>query len=132
MRTGTQYILAFLIRHDSTDRNAAAESFCHADDVRLNAVLLIAEQASGTSDARLNLVNQKQDVLLLADLGSCLYKFLIKRKDAALALNHLHHDSAGRIINLALHVFDIIGCRIIKSFREWEEILMELVLSGCL
>ena len=70
MRTGAQYILAFLIRHDSTNRNAAAESFCHADDVRLNAVLLIAEQASGTSDARLNLVNQKQDVSAVACTNS--------------------------------------------------------------
>ena len=131
MRTGAQYILAFLIRHDSTDRNTAAESLGHTDDVRLNAVLLIAEQASGTSDARLNLVNQKQDVLLLAELGSCLYKFLIKRKDAALAAAYggLCHCAS---IDLALHVFDIIGCCIIKSFRKWEEILMKLVLSGCL
>ena len=89
MRTGAQYILrSFLSAMHSTDRNAAAESLCHADDVRTGRRTAgYAEQAAGAADAGLYLVDDEAACpSRWQSASTCLYKFLIERQHAALAL----------------------------------------------
>ena len=91
-----------------------------------------AKQAAGTANAGLHLVDDKQHILLARRrLLYLLDELAVKRQNAALALNQLHHDGAGHIVlPLRLHDFDVVGNRVIKALGKREEIVVETLLTG--
>ena len=74
------------------DREAAAEAFGQSEDIRLDAVMLISEQLAGASHARLHLIEDEQQIMLIAQLAQLLHECLISRDDAAFRLHELQHD----------------------------------------
>ena len=130
VRARRQDVAAGIRRHDSTDRHAAAKTLCHSDNVRLDVVLLESKQAAGTANAGLHLVDDKQHILLAAELLYLLDELAVKRQNTALALNQLHHDGAGHIVRLCAYRLDVVGNRVIKALGKREEIVVETLLTG--
>ena len=130
MRARRQNVAAGICREHSADRNAAAETLRHGDNIRTDAVLLERKQAAGAADAGLYLVDDEQHILLAAERLDLLDEFLIERQHAALALYKLHHDCASHIVGLAANIVDVVRDRIVKALGEREEIVMETILAG--
>ena len=132
MGSRSHNIRAGLRSQHAADRQTAAETFRHGHDIRSNSVLLIGEEAAASSDAGLDLIHDEQDIVLLTVFCHTLDKFLIERQNAALALDHLHHDGTAGLVCLCGYISQVICLRVGKAFREREEVLVELLLSGCL
>ena len=82
---------------DRADRHAAAEPLRQRHHVRLDAVQLVAPQRPEPPDARLDLVEDQQQVVLVAPVAQALEVLLRGRVDAALALDRLDHHRAGLV-----------------------------------
>ena len=130
MRTRRQDVAAGIGSHNSADRHAAAKALSHGDNIRLDVVLLKGKQTAGTADAGLYLVDDEQQVLLAAQLLYFLDELAVERQDTALALDKLHHDSAGHVVRLGAYRLDIVGNRVIKALGKREEIVVETLLTG--
>ena len=84
----------FLVHDKGPHRNAAAESLRAGDNVRRDAELLECPHRSGPSHAALDLIEDKKDVPLSADLLNASDEIRICRIDAAFSLNGLHNNRA--------------------------------------
>ena len=70
--------------------------------------------------------------MFLTELCNPLDELFVERENTALALDHLHHDRAAGLVRFCGYIRQVICLRIVKTVREREEILMELLLPGCL
>ena len=70
--------------------------------------------------------------MFLTELCNPLDELFVERENTALALDHLHHDRAAGLVRFCGYIRQVICLRIVKTFREREKILVELLLSGCL
>ena len=130
VRAGREHVRAAFRRQHRADRHTAAQPLGHGDDVRADAVLLEAEQAARAADAGLHLVDDEQDILLAAVCLDLLNKFPVERQHAALALDELHHDRAGRFIRLAAHRVEIVCDCVVEALGEREKVVVEPILPG--
>ena len=74
-------------REHRANRYATGQSFCHCDDVGYDAEVFPAKEFAGASHARLYLVADHYQVLLIAQLPHALDIVAIARPDTALALH---------------------------------------------
>ena len=98
MGSGGQDISALFSGEAYADRNAASQSLCEGSQVSLLAEVVARKELTGSSDAGLNLVCDGEDVLFSAESVDLVYKFLLERHNAALALNVLEHYGADRVV----------------------------------
>ena len=112
---------------DAADGHAAAHSLSHGHAVRLHAIALIAHEAAATAPTSLDLVQQEQDALLVAELTDALDELVGSGEHAALALNRLEHDGAG----LALDISILEGLQVVVvSIHEAGNQVAEALLDG--
>ncbi len=131
MVTRLENMGCFVTGQHRTDGNTATQCLGTADKIRLDPVLLPAEQAACTADACLHLICHEKDIVLLRQPGCFPDEHRIQGPYAALSLNQFHHDAADRrICHFLLQVFDVVGFHIVKAACEGIEVLVELVLSG--
>src|SRR4029453_9271613 len=80
-----------LRRHERGERDAAAEPLADGDDVGLDAGVLIAEEAAGAADARLDLVDDEEDPALRRQRAQGAQVVVAGLEDAGLPLDGLQH-----------------------------------------
>ena len=84
-------------RDDAAQRDAAGDALGRADDVRLHAPVLDGPPLACAPHARLHLVHNQQDVVLIAHLAQTREETGRRHHVTALALDRLHQD-AGHIL----------------------------------
>lgn len=121
---------------DGTHGEAVGDALGHAHDVRLDAGALEAERGATAEEAGLDLVDDEQDALLVAEVGDGAQVVVGGRPDTALALDALEHDGAdgaaagsGVLHGLAQRV-DVVEVNGGKARRQRLEALVEDVLAG--
>ena len=121
---------------DGAHGEAVGDALGHAHDVRLDAGALEAERGATAEEAGLDLVDDEQDALLVAEVGDGAQIVVGGRPDAALALDALEHDGAdgaaagsGVLHGLAQRV-DVVEVNGGKARRQRLEALVEDVLTG--
>src|SRR5690606_17003459 len=102
----------------------AADRLGQADDVRLDACFLEAEERPGAAAAHLHVVDDQQDLVPLAQLGQRPQPLGSRRVDAALALQRLH-DHRGRLVQPAAGVLQQL-----LQVEEVRELAVEVVVIG--
>ncbi len=80
-----------------TDREAAAQALGTGEDVRDHAVVHVGEQLADPAHAALDLVEDQQRVVLVAQLARPFQVGLLRRQHAALALDRFQHHGAGLV-----------------------------------
>ena len=86
---------AALLREDRRQRHAGADALRQRHHVGLEAEALVGEEGAGAAHARLHLVGDQEDVLLVAPGADGGEVGGVGDVDAALALDRLDHDRAG-------------------------------------
>ena len=131
MVAGLHACCNFVCCKHCTDRNAAAKALCECHDIRLDAVVLIAEHLACTADTCLHLVDDEKNALLDTELLNSLDVFEVCRMNAALALNELEHDRC----SLGINSFDQSVDVVIRNMNKAGEIRfkrpLELSLARC-
>ena len=86
---------AVLLDQHGAYREAVAEPFRQRHDVGLDAEVLVGEQRARPPDARLHLVEDQQQVLLVAPGAHLPEVVVVGDDDAAFALDRLQQHGAG-------------------------------------
>ena len=88
---------------DSREREAARQALGHRGDVRRDIVMLHREHLAGARKARLDLVGNQQDAVLVANLAQRRHEIARRFVEPALALHRLKDDrSNARWIDIGL------------------------------
>ena len=119
------------IHEDGANWKAGAQPFCKGNNIGADMVLLTTEEGSRSADACLHLVHDQHNVIFLAERFQILRVLFVHSGHAALALDKFHHDTTDRCINRIGQLLTVIDRHIPESFRKWEKVLMERILSGC-
>ena len=133
MHTLAESFLYLFARDDGANRKTAAEPFREGHDVRFDVAVaeaLIREKLSGSSDAGLHLVEDQEDILLVAELPERLHVVVLERQNSALSLYRLRYDSADILRHRALKSVRVVRRDVPEPFSEREEVVVEHVLSG--
>ena len=101
----------FLIQHKRAYRDSAAKRLGTGHDIRLHAVLLPGEHTSGAAHSTLDLIQDQQDILLIAQRPDAFEKFRIRRINSALPLNRLQNDRTGLFRNLRFYALQVVEIR---------------------
>ena len=111
MVTRLHRMRSFATGEEGTDRHAVSQSLRHRQDIRLHAVGLPCKHGAGAAHATLDLIEDQQQIMLIAELPYAPEKFLRRRIDTALTLDRLHDDRTGVFIDLRLYGIEIVeGC----------------------
>ena len=87
--------------------------------------MFISPELTGAAHTALDLIQNEENILLIADSADLADEFRICRIDSALALDSLHDDGASGIVNERLHALDIIIFRKYDaSHKRLERILI--------
>src|SRR5690606_673590 len=78
--------------NDARNREAAAETLGHGDQVRLDAGMLDREHPAAAAEAGLYLVGDQQDAVLVAGFAQAAQEVRRRRVEAALPLDRLDDD----------------------------------------
>ena len=119
----------FLRRDESADGHTAREALRERHDVRLHAVFLVGEELAAAADTRLNLVEDEQRVVFVAERAHLLKVAGRRRIDAALALDGLEHDGAGLLTHHLGERVNVIVGNVVKACWQRAEALMVVRLS---
>ena len=99
---------------EGADRHATPEALGQGDGIGLHPELLIAPQAAGAADAHLHLIEDQQDVVLIAELAHAAEEGRIAGVHAALALQGLQqHRRHPRPLGLAVAQQHLEGGRVV-------------------
>ena len=123
----------FFCGTDGADRHAASQCLRHGDDVWLDAVIHVGHQCTGSAPAGLNLIQEKQEMVLIAVFPEPGHEFFCGRIHTAFALYRLDHDGNG-VFRTCIDE----GLKVIESgigetgFHRTEALLTGVVrLPGC-
>ena len=117
MLTGSPYIQLRLEESYSQRETEAADGLAHNEDIRLDARSLKGEEAACSGTAHLNIVNDKEHIVLFAQLLTALKEFFFKNIDSSLGLNGLEDEGSGLvdtgvvIIKDSIHIIDDVKTR---------------------
>ena len=100
------------------DRNAATERLGDGHHVGHRLLVLMRPPPPGPSHPRLDLVEDEQDVALVAEPPDLGEPAGLERDDAALALDRLEHDGARRGVDRRLERADVVVRHVHEPFRE--------------
>ena len=95
VRAGRHAGRRFARREARADRKAGAEALGERRDVRRDARPFVREEAAGAAHAGLDLVEDQQQPVLVAELPEVAQLLVRHRADAALALDRLDQDRRG-------------------------------------
>ena len=95
MRAGGHALGRFRRRQTGADRKAAAERLRQRHDVGRDAGMLIGEHIAGAADAGLDLVEDQQQPVVVAQLAQRAQEGMRHDPHAALAHDRLDHDGGG-------------------------------------
>src|SRR5699024_3951202 len=87
VRAAVEHTGKFCAAQACADRKAAAQSLRRRYNIRLNSIIFITEQLTGTSHTGLYLVNDQKQVAFFTKIIQLQYKFLFQRADAAFSLD---------------------------------------------
>jgi len=120
----------FVVHQHCADGQAAAQTLGQRDHVRLEVVVLAAQEGAGAAHAGLHLVHDEHKVFFVAELAHGLHVVRVQRHHTALALNEFQHHGAGGAVHQLLQRFDI-ACRSIQeALVEGAEVVVEHLLTG--
>ncbi|MPN04036.1 hypothetical protein SDC9_151272 [bioreactor metagenome] len=129
MGSGAKRVRAALCREHAAEGKPRRDALCERDRVRLDAVLLEAEERARSADAGLHLVDEQQNIAGLAEARNLLHKRLIERQHAAFALDELHqHRADGAAHTAGLYAGDVVRLRVDKPFRKREKEIVKHIL----
>ncbi len=92
--------------------------------------MLITKQLACPTQTTLHLVEDKEDVPLIAELPNLTDIVHLGGVDPAFSLNGLQHDGTGVVIDGLIQGFNIIDGNTYKLGRQWAVILLMLLLAG--
>src|SRR3546814_15871590 len=84
----------------------------------------------GTQDSALDLVEDQQQVALVAAIAQRLQEGLRRRTDTALALHRLDQETGGVVVDQVERGIDVVEGRIGKAGQQRIEALAQLLLIG--
>ena len=99
-------------------------------NVGRDAGVLIAEQVAGAADAGLDLVEDQQQAVLVAQLAQALEESVRQHAHAALAHHRLDHDGAGLRADRLLGRFQIGISHLIEAFDRRAEAFQVFLVAG--
>ena len=108
----------FIRDSKGTDRHTAGKTFRERHNIRFYAVFLIGEERPRAPDSRLNLIEDEERTMLVAEGTNLLQIVVLRRIDAPLPLNRLEHDRCRLIADLRLEICNIIVADIVKACRQ--------------
>ena len=121
----------FIRDSKGTDRHTAGKTFRKRHNIGFYAVFLIGEERPRAPDSRLNLIEDEERTMLVAE-GTNLFQIVVLRRiDAPLPLNRLEHDRCRLIADLRLEICNIIVADIVKACRQRAKSLVILRLPRC-
>ena len=127
---GTHAAGDLFAQQHGTDGQTAAQALGQGNDVRLEVVVLAAQEGAGAAHAGLHLVHDEDQVLLVTELAHSLHIIGVQRHDAALALDEFQHDGAGVAVHQLLQRLDIPRRGVQEPLIEGAEIVVEHLLTG--
>ena len=113
------------------DGQAAAQPLCRGDDIGGDAVQLIGKILARPAVARLHLVRNDEEVLLLFEFEDLFDVAFGQNVYAALALHEFDHHGAGLVVHQAFQSRLVPHRSVNETLREGIEILVENVLPRC-
>ena len=100
------------------DRKAAAQRFRQRHDVGRNAEPLVGKQIAGAAHARLHLVENQQQALVVAQLAQRPKEGIRCAAHAALALHRLDQDGGGVRADRLLHGVEIAMRHLVETLQR--------------
>ena len=118
------------IRRDKrADRHAAREAFRERHDIGLYTVFFIGEELARAADARLDLVEDEQRVIFVAELAHALEVAGRWRVDAALALDRLEQHGARLVAHHGRELREVVVMDVVEAVRQRPEALVVMRLA---
>ena len=118
------------VHQHGTDGQAAAQTLGQGDDIRLEVVVLTAQEGAGAAHAGLHFVHDEDQVPVIAELADGLHVFRLQRHDAALALHQLQHHGAGVAVHQFGQGFEAARRDVLEALVEGTEVVVEHLLPG--
>ena len=130
MAAGAHALGHFFIHQHRANGQAAAQAFGQRNDIRLEVVVLTAEEGTRAAHTGLHLVHNEDEVFFIAERADGLHIFRVQRHDTALALHQLQQDGAGVAVHQLGQGVDIPRRDILETVVERAEVLVEDLLTG--
>ena len=118
------------VHQHGTDGQAAAQTLGQGDDIRLEVVVLTAQEGAGAAHAGLHFVHDEDQVPVIAELADGLHVFRLQRHDAAFALHQLQHHGAGVAVHQFGQGFEAARRDVLEALVEGTEVVVEHLLPG--
>lgn len=99
-------------------------------NIWLYAVSLAGKHVSGTSHTALDLIEDQQNIVLIAQFPYALKEFRFCRIDTPLTLYGFHDDRTGLVGNLCFYAFKIIEICKFDSSDQWFEWILIVGITG--
>ena len=130
MGAGAHALGYFFIHQHRADGQTAAQPLGKGDDVRLEVIVLAAQEGAGAAYAGLHFVHNEHKVFFVAQSAHGLYIVRVQRHHAALALNQFHHHGAGVTVHQLPQRLDIPRRDVLEALVEGAEVVVEHLLPG--
>jgi len=112
------------------DGEASPQTFGQGHHVRLDPIVLVSEEFAGPTQARLHLVHDEQEALLIAQPPQALQILLGGRIDAGFSLDRFHQDGAGLVVDGLLGRFQVVVGHVDETRHQRLEALLVFGLAG--
>ena len=99
---------SLFVQYKSPYRNTASKSLCTGHNIRLYPICLPCKIITGSSHSTLDLIQDQQNILFIADPAKAFQKFLVSSINTAFTLYSFCNNSTGFVCNLRLNTFKII------------------------
>ena len=99
-------------RQQRRQRHAAADAFAERHDVRLHAVMLVAEQGAEAPHPGLHLIANQQQLVLVAQRAQAGHEFGRRAIDAAFTLHRFEHHGHGFVRDQGIERGQVIELRL--------------------
>ena len=130
MGAGGQHAGHVLPAEHGADRHAVGERLGQGHDVGLDPGVLVGPQAAGPTHAGLDLVEDQQRARGITELAQPRQVVLVGHVDAALALDRLHQDGGGAIVDRPFHRAQVVVGDVLEPRHERLEAVLVLGLAG--
>ena len=106
------------VRDERAHREPAAQRLRAGEEIGLHVIALPGEPRARAAHARLHLVDDHQEVLLVAERADALHELVRRRRDAAFALHRLEHDRDRLVVHRGLDGSQIVVVGIGEADRQ--------------
>ena len=127
--SGVDGVCHRLFQEGRADREPACKRFCERHDVGLNAVVLVTEERTGSTEPALDLVEDQQGLHLVAQVSEPPEEIRFRQMDAALRLEGLYENGDGLGVHQLFDRFDVVQIGERDVGQKGLESLVELGLS---